>query len=355
MQRTSRKREHIQYALETGQSGKHGFADVKFVPNCIPESSYPHISLATSFGGLDLSSPIIINAMTGGAYETLKINEKLAILARERNLAMAVGSQMAAIKDPSVRNSYEIVRKTHPHGILFANLGGEATPAQALQAIEMIEADALQIHLNVMQELIMPEGDRDFRHMLDRIQRIVEAVPCPVIIKEVGFGISQESAAKLLPTGIKGLDVGGSGGTNFAAVENERRQIQRDMFNDWGMTTVQSLMEVSQFREHADIMATGGIRNGLEIAKALALGASSVGMAGFFLQLVLNQSEEEGLGAIDEVHDQIRIAMTALGIHRIQDFVTCPLVITGSSFHWASMRGLDCSRYSQRKKGAEQA
>lgn len=351
MQRTSRKREHIQYALETGQSGNHGFTDVKFVPNCIPESSFSSVSLATTFGGLHLSSPIIINAMTGGASETLSINEKLAALARERNLAMAVGSQMAAIKDSTVRDSYEIVRKTHPKGIIFANLGGEATPAQALQAIEMIEADALQIHLNVMQELIMPEGDRDFRHLLDRLQRIVEAVPCPVFIKEVGFGISQGAAGRLLATGIKGLDVGGSGGTNFAKIENERRQDPRDMFNEWGMSTVQSLMEVSCFRDRVDIMATGGIRNGLEVAKALALGASSVGMAGYFLELVLNQSKEQSLHAIDDLHDQIRTAMTALGIHSTYDFITCPLVISGSSYHWASMRGLDCSSYSQRNKG----
>ncbi len=354
MQRTSRKREHIQYAIETGQSGQHGFADVKFVPNCIPESSFTHISLATTIGGLSLSSPIIINAMTGGAHETLSINEKLAVLARERCLAMAVGSQMAAIKDPSVRDSYEIVRKTHPNGIFFANLGGEATPAQALQAIEMIEADALQIHLNVMQELIMPEGDRDFRRMLDRIQRIVEAVPCPVFIKEVGFGMSRESAARLLSTGIRGLDVGGAGGTNFAQIENERRQVPLDMFNDWGMTTVESLMEVSHFRHQVDIMATGGIRNGLEVAKALALGASTVGMAGFFLGQVLHQSEQQSLQAIDDLHNQICIVMSALGIHRIQDFITCPLVISGSSYHWASMRGLDCSSYSQRERARDE-
>jgi len=348
MQRASRKKEHIQFAVQTGQSGNHGFDDVKFVPNSIPESKYSSTCLNTMIGGLHLSSPIIINAMTGGTDETAKINEKLAVIAKECGLAMAVGSQMAAIKEPSESDSYSIIRRVHPNGIFMANLGAEATVSQALQAVEMIEANMLQIHLNVMQEMIMPEGDRDFRGVCERIQAIVEAVPCPVLIKEVGFGISHESVARLLPLGISVVDVGGSGGTNFAKIENQRRTQRLEMFNDWGMTTVQSLLEMAPFLDQVDIVATGGIRNGLEITKALALGASAVGMAGFFLQLVLDHDIQESIEEIQRLHHQIRLAMTVLGAERIEELRKKPLVISGDSFHWANMRGFDCSLYSKR-------
>lgn len=350
MSRTSRKKEHIRFAAQTGQSGHHGFEDVKFVHNCIPESTYSSTTLNTTIGGLPLSSPIVINAMTGGADETTIINEKLAILAKECGLAMAVGSQMAAIKDPSVAHSYSVIRRIHPEGIFMANLGSEASVSQALEAVEMIEANMLQIHLNVMQELIMPEGDRDFQGVSERIQAIVEAVPCPVLIKEVGFGMSHESAAKLIPLGISVLDVGGSGGTNFAKIENERRPEDRlEMFNDWGMTTVQSLLEVGSYLNQVDIMATGGINNGLEIAKALSLGASAVGMAGFFLKLVLEHSEKESIIRVEQLHHQIRLVMTALGAQKVKQLQTQPLVITGDSYQWATMRGIDCTIFSNKR------
>jgi isopentenyl-diphosphate delta-isomerase len=348
MQRTSRKNEHVQYAVQTGQNGQQGFAEVKFVHNCIPQSKYSDISLQTTFGGLQLSSPIIINAMTGGAEETLKINERLAWVAREAKLAMAVGSQMAAIKDPSVKHTYDVVRQVNPNGILFANLGSEATVDHAQQAVEMIQADALQIHLNVMQELIMPEGDRDFNGVLERIAAIVEALPCPVFIKEVGFGISQEAAKQLIQAGISGMDVGGRGGTNFAAIENQRRVVPLAMLEDWGMTTVQSLLEVYSLNQCVNIMATGGLQNGLDITKSLALGASAVGMAGFFLRLATMHSEQEMLAAVLELHEQIILIMTALGARSIAQIQNCPVVISGDSFHWATMRGIDCKALAQR-------
>ncbi|MEW9669724.1 type 2 isopentenyl-diphosphate Delta-isomerase [Ammoniphilus sp. 3BR4] len=353
MQRTSRKNDHIKFAIQTGQSGRQGFEDVKFVHNCIPQSIVSDISLDTTFGGLSLSSPIVINAMTGGAKETYKINQKLARLARAGKLAMAVGSQMAAIKDPSVRDSYTIVREEYPDGIILANLGAEASPDQALEAVEMIAADGLQIHLNIMQELIMPEGDRDFRGVLERIEAIVKAVPCPVIVKEVGFGMSQESIQFLLETGISAIDVGGSGGTNFARIENARREIPLDMLDDWGMTTVQSLLEASLFLDRVDIMATGGVRNGLEVAKSLALGASAVGMAGYFLHLVTQMTEQESQFAVKHLHEQLLLVMAAVGAMDVSDLRTCPAVIAGDSYHWAIMRGIDCTLLSKRKLRGE--
>ena len=214
--------------------------------------------------------------------------------------------------------------------------------------MEMIEADGLQIHLNVIQELVMPEGDRDFRGLLERLQAIVETVKCPVLVKEVGFGMARESVSKLLDTGISGIDVGGSGGTNFARIENARREIPLDMFNEWGMTTVQSLLEVSSFFGKTDIIATGGIQNGMEVAKALSLGACAAGMAGFFLRLVTGRNEEESLAAIAALHEQLRLVMSALGAEDITQLRHCPLVISGESYHWSRMRGIDCSVFSKR-------
>jgi isopentenyl-diphosphate delta-isomerase len=214
--------DHIQFALETREEESSIWDDISFAPNSLPNISYGNCNLAASLPPLLLSSPLLINAMTGGAPAVTAINQKLAVIARERGLAMAVGSQMAALRDPAVRESYHVVRRENPKGMVFANLGAEATVEQAVQAVEMIEANGLQIHLNVMQELLMPEGDRDFRGYLDNIRRIKEHVGVPVIVKEVGFGMSAESMEKLADAGITLLDVGGRGGTNFAKVENRR-------------------------------------------------------------------------------------------------------------------------------------
>jgi isopentenyl-diphosphate Delta-isomerase len=350
MQRTSRKLEHLQNALRLQSQGLANFEEVRFVHNCIPESDFSQTSVATTIGELKLSSPIIINAMTGGAAETKETNRRLAVLAKEKGLAMAVGSQMAAIKDSSVTDSYTIVRDVNPDGIVFANLGAYASVEAAKQAVEMIEANALQLHLNVMQELIMPEGDRSFTRILEQIQAIVEAVPCPVIIKEVGFGMALDSAVKLAELGVQAIDVGGRGGTNFAKIENLRRELPFAMFDDWGQTTIQSLLELTALQENVDIIATGGIEDGLQIAKALSLGGSAVGMAGVFLRAVTRFSLNEQIEFVDRLHDQIRIAMTALGATTIKGLQNCPLIISGSSYHWATQRGIDCTKFAQRQR-----
>ena len=346
---TSRKMDHVHYALKFGQSGKQGLADIEFVPNCIPEVSMHSIDLRTKLGGIALQHPIIINAMTGGSPETEDINRELAIVAREKKLAMAVGSQMSAIRNKDVISSYQVVRRMNPHGVLFANLGSEATLEQAKHAVEMIGADALQIHLNVMQELIMPEGDRDFRGMLDRIAAIVEGVSVPVIIKEVGFGIMRESAAKLKALGAKLLDVGGAGGTNFARIENSRRSIPLQWLNQWGSTTSIALLEVAQQFASESIIASGGITNSLEIAKALSLGAVAVGIAGTFLRVLRSEGIEALLNQVDEMTEGLKLVMTALGKDTIKDLWNAPLIITGKTAEWCNVRGIDLRRYATRK------
>jgi isopentenyl-diphosphate Delta-isomerase len=346
--RASRKMEHVKHALRLGQSGQQGLDDLKLVHNCLPETSSQQIKLHTSIGELQLSSPILINAMTGGSSETEIINRELAIVAREKKLAMAVGSQMAAIKDSQVAESYKIVRKVNPDGVIFANIGSEATVEQAKQAVEMIEANALQIHLNVMQELIMPEGDRSFIGMEQRIADIVERVSVPVIVKEVGFGIMRESAARLRRLGVPIIDVGGTGGTNFAAIENARRTKQMDWLNECGSKTSIALLEALTVYPKGAIIASGGIRNPLEIIKALTAGASVVGMAGAFLHVLQTEGMESLLQHVDELHDGLIMVMTALGTSQISDLWNTPLVITGETAEWCASRGISINEYGAR-------
>lgn len=347
--RESRKMDHIRYALSLGPSGENGFSDIRFVHNCLPGVSMDQIALDTTIGDLKLSSPIVINAMTGGAHETEEINRELAVAARELKLAMAVGSQMTALRNPDVESSYKVVRKVNPNGIVFANLGGEATVEQALRAVDMLNANALQIHLNCMQELIMPEGDRDFRGTLERIAEISDKLPIPVIVKEVGFGMSAECAVRLKEIGIRIIDIGGAGGTNFAAIENARRDIPLSSLNDWGIPTCSSLIECSQVYPYGGIIASGGITDSLDIAKALALGASAAGIAGAFLKVLRQDGTQPLIDTIKRTENGLRLIMTALGSPNIPSLWNVPLVIGGATAEWCRARGIDARTYGCRR------
>lgn len=349
MTRSKRKWDHIQYALTTGQSRDTGFDDITFIHQSLPDSSIEQVSLKTMVGELSLSSPLFINAMTGGGGErTEEINRQLAIIASETRVAMAVGSQMSSIKNSSEISTYKIVRKENPNGLIFANLGSEASVDQALQAVDMLEANALQIHLNTIQELTMPEGDRDFTGALRRMEDIVKKLPVPVIVKEVGFGMSRETAKKLTQVGISIVDVGGFGGTNFAKIENERRNRLLSFFNSWGIPTVVSIAEVKYSFPDLTVLGSGGIQSSLDVVKALSLGASAVGLAGYILKILLEEGIEESMTEIEEIKKEIGYVMTALGSTTIKDLQKAPLVIEGKTHHWLNERGINTKNYSNR-------
>lgn len=339
MSRSSRKLDHLNLAIETYAKAFQGFENVHFVHQALPEASFEETTITTSIGGLSLSSPIIINAITGGAHETTKINRDLALVAKETGLAMAVGSQMSAIKNKEYVSSYKIVREVNPDGIIIGNLGMEATVEQAKEAIEMLGADALQIHLNVIQELIMPEGDRDFRGTLERIKEIKEAISIPLIIKEVGFGISREVAVSLLANGITIVDVGGKGGTSFARIENSRRDTPINIFDSWGIDTATSILEVKSVAG-IDVIGSGGIQSSLDIAKAIVLGASAVGIAGTFLKSLNEDGVDGTIKLIDDLHYQLKLLMTGLGTKTIADLQDSPRVITGHLKDWCLQRNI---------------
>ncbi|WP_134683280.1 type 2 isopentenyl-diphosphate Delta-isomerase [Brevibacillus migulae] len=341
MSRSSRKWEHVQHALATKREKSSHFDEMIFLPNSLPNIYYGNSSLATRLACWELSSPIMINAMTGGSVETQEINQKLAIVAKEKGLAMAVGSQMAAMRDKEVEATYSIVRRENPAGIIFANLGAEASVEQAKRAVAMIEANGLQIHLNVMQELIMPEGDRDFTGYLQNVERMVKEAGVPIIVKEVGFGMSRETYQRLVDVGVRIIDVGGHGGTNFAEIENKRRDDPLHMFETWGLSTVQSLLEAGAWkRPDVDFVASGGIRHGLDVCKAIALGASAAGMAGTFLELVQTKAMEQCLEAVDHLHHQIRMTLTALGCEQLSQLRARPYTLSSELWSWAVQRGI---------------
>lgn len=347
--RAQRKIEHIQHALSTGQQHKNGLDDITFVHQSLPNLSVNDIDLSSKVGELFLSSPLLINAMTGGGGEdTVIINEALSKAAGEANIAVAVGSQMSAIKDKSERPSYEIMRKVNPKGTIFANLGSEATVDQAKVAVDMLEANALQIHLNVVQELVMPEGDRDFTNALKRIEDITRKVNVPVIVKEVGFGINRETTSKLYEVGVSAIDVGGYGGTNFSEIENLRRQRFLTYFNQWGISTAASIAEVRSVNHQLPIIGSGGIQNALDVAKAIALGASVVGIAGYFLKIFIEKGYEDLVQEINFILEDLTLIMTALGAKTVKDLQNAPLVISGNTHHWLTERGIQTTSFSRR-------
>ena len=340
MSRKKRKLEHIEYALKTGQSKETGLDDVMFVHVSLPEISLDDVRIETKMGGLNLSSPIFINAMTGGGgSETEEINRALAIASRETGIAMAVGSQMSALRDEREQKTYRIVRQENSNGVIFANVGSEAAVDEAKRAIEMIEANAIQIHINAIQELVMPEGDRDFSNTLSRIEKICNSVSVPVIVKEVGFGMSKETVTSLANIGVQMVDISGFGGTNFAVIENERRNRLLSFFNSWGISTAASIVEASK-TPLMTVLASGGIQNAMDVAKSLALGADAVGIAGYFLKIYKEQGLDCLIDEINFVHNDLKIIMTALGVKNISELQKVKKIINGDTYHWLSQRKL---------------
>nr|WP_026174127.1 type 2 isopentenyl-diphosphate Delta-isomerase [Effusibacillus pohliae] len=341
MSREKRKLDHIRLALSSPPGGGSDFDDLQFVHRSLPETNLEDCCLNTQIGGLALSSPVFINAMTGGAAAAKEINQRLAEAARETGVALAVGSQRAALINPELVDTYRIVRKVNPHGIIIANLGAGASVDDAQRAIEMVEANLLQLHLNVPQELVMPEGDRHFKGMLAAIQAVVERVSTPVIVKEVGFGMCRETYTQLKGIGVSIVDVGGRGGTNFVTIENRRRgKGEYEYLTDWGQSTAVSLLEAKGLTG-VDLISSGGIRHPLDMAKSLALGAKAVGVAGPILRILTQQGVQGVIEAIGSWHEQLRTIMTLVGTESVEGLTSVPLVVTGKTKQWCEARGID--------------
>lgn len=350
--KNNRKNEHVSLAehfyTETHETD---FNHIRFVHHSIPETGTHKIDLSTSFAGLSMAQPFYINAMTGGSPWTKKINEKLAIVARDTGLLMASGSLSAGLKDPSVADSFTIIRETNPTGQILANLGGGQTLENAKKAIDLIQANALQIHLNTPQEIVMPEGDRDFSSWMTKLEQIVNGVDVPVIAKEVGFGMSLETIQQLQSIGIKTIDVSGKGGTNFAQIENYRRtKNSMDFLEVWGQSTAISLLEAHPFMDSTEILASGGIRTQMDILKSLALGAKAAGISGYFLHYILQKGVEETIAHVEQIKEQLVSVMTLLGAESVAELQQTDLIITGSVKDWCDARNIDFRSFARRNR-----
>lgn len=322
---SQRKDDHINYAL--AQPVKHNdFDRFRFVHHSLPSTSLDTIDLSTTLGPFTLKVPFFINAMTGGSEQSLEINEKLAKLAKACDLAMATGSVSIALKDPSLSDSFTILSKVNPEGLRFANVGAGTHSSKLNQAVDLVHAQACQVHLNALQELIMPEGDKDFSSWWSDLEECVLNSKVPLIVKEVGFGMSPSLILKLESLGITMIDVSGHGGTDFAWIENQRRDHSLDFFNDWGLSTLESLLSI-QGKTKVDLIASGGIRNALDIAKALAAGAKVVGLSSYFLKLVTDYSMEEAIVEVERLKEELKMIMCALDVSSIESLRSCSYVL----------------------------
>ena len=315
---SDRKAEHIHLALDPGmQPHKNYFDDYRFEHQALPELDYDAIDLSCSFLGRDLAAPLLISCMTGGTPEAARINRNLALAAETMGIAVGVGSQRKALEDASTVGDFRI-RPYAPSVPILANLGAvQLNYGYGLEhcrrAVAMIEADALVLHLNPLQEVIQPEGQRNFAGLLDKIGHIAGNLEVPLIIKEVGCGISRAVAERLMRVGVKVVDTAGAGGTSWARIEAARARDEGlgDLFADWGIPTPIAIQRLSEV-PGLTIIGSGGIRHGIDAAKALAPGADLVGMAYRSLPPA-NESSEAVVEKVRRVVDELRMSMFCAG------------------------------------------
>ncbi len=308
----SRKDDHIEKALQQ-RAQNNDFDRIRFVPVALPQIATKDINLQTTFLNNTIEVPIYINAMTGGTKRAKGINAKLATIAKHFHIPLVLGSLSEAIKHDAAKPSYQIARKIIPKntGMILANIGADKSLDLMQKALDIIDGDGLQIHLNAPQELLMPEGERDFKAWGKNLKD-AQQIKVPLMAKSVGYGISYETMLKLKAIGFKAVDISGRGGTDFNAIENSRSLYAMPYLNQWGLSTVESLLEAKKI-EGLTLYASGGIRHALDIVKALALGAEAVGMASYFLHLIEDNSLDEALEKTTQLIVDIKRIMTMLG------------------------------------------
>ncbi len=320
----NRKTEHLRVCLEEDVEFREitsGLEKYRFTHCCLPELDYNDINVETTFLGKSLGAPILISSMTGGTELAHLVNTRLAIVAQNYRLAMGVGSQRIALEQPQLASTFA-VRNLAPDILLFANLGAVQLNYgcgldECLRLIDLLEADALIFHLNPLQEMVQSRGDSNFRGLLAKITQICSRLPVPVLVKEVGNGISSVMAKKLIEAGVAAIDVAGAGGTSWAKVESKRAKDKRqarlgEVFADWGLSTTECITSIRAIAPTIPLIASGGLKNGLDIAKAIALGADLAGLARPFLTAAI-ESEE----AVDELVQfliaELKIALFCTG------------------------------------------
>lgn len=331
-----RKAEHLRIAAKTESGFKAKttlLEEVELLHCALPELAVSDIDLSADLFGKRLRSPLYFSGMTGGTRDARAINQSLARVAERRGIAFGLGSQRAMLRDPSLNSTYD-VRSVAPRALVFANLGAvqaaALTPVEVKSLVENVGADALCIHLNPAQELIQSAGDRDFRGCVEAITKISREVGIPVIVKEVGAGISRGVAEMITAAGAKGIDVAGAGGTSWVGIEALRsaneddRTLGKELW-DWGIPTAACLLSIVDLP--VTVMASGGLKTGLDIAKTLALGAAAAGVAGEALRALIDGGEEGLDRWLDKLERTLRAVMLLTGSRTIADLRRAPRVI----------------------------
>jgi isopentenyl-diphosphate delta-isomerase len=326
-----RKKEHIELCLTDDvafKSKTNGFELYDFEHYAITEVELDKIDLSTRFYGKKINYPFLISCMTGGTSEAERINEKLAFAAKELNIPIGVGSQRQALEDKSHHSTYRVVRKNAGNVPVLGNIGA----AQVIQSnkldedlkflIDLIEADAMVVHVNPLQELLQPEGEPNFKGLLKKLEKAIPRIKVPVIVKEVGSGISPKAAKNLLDIGVKGIDVSGSGGTSWAAVELIRTKREDSYLREWGLPTSYCIREIKKLKKEYKflLIGSGGIVNGIDCTKALALGADVAASARVLLREIMARDVDGVINLINDWFSTTKNIMYLTGCEKIKKF-----------------------------------
>jgi isopentenyl-diphosphate delta-isomerase len=330
-----RKSEHLHINLEKDVSFPRlttGLEHYRFVHNALPDVALDEVDLTTVFLGKLLQLPLLISSMTGGTAEAQRINFHLAEGAQAAGIAMGLGSLRAVLEAPHLADTFRM-RHLAPDILLFANLGAIQLnagfgPDECQKAVELVEADALILHLNPLQEVLQEDGDTDWRGLLSKIEKVCREIGVPVVVKEVGWGISAQVACQLVEAGVTAIDIAGAGGTSWSQVEmyrapTERRRRHCAQFADWGIPTAEALTAVRAALPSTPIIASGGLHSGMDLAKVLALGADLGGLAGPFLKAA-NHSAQAVTDLVAELADILRTVMFCLGIRDVKSLKCTP-------------------------------
>ncbi len=356
-----RKADHIEISLKENVESESpsGFEDIHLVHRSLPEIDLEDVSTETRLFGKHLSAPLLISAITGGTPKAAEINRVLARVAEEKQIGLCLGSQRIAIVKPETEYSFKVAREEAPSTLIMGNLGCPQLSmgwgiAEARRCVEMVEADALAVHMNPLQEAVQIGGDTKYRGVLEGLRALSLELEVPLVLKETGAGVSWEVAVEIQEAGAQGLEVSGLGGTSWSAVEHhiakqanlKRMEYLGRSFWNWGIPTAVSLVEAAE-KTSLTLISSGGVRSGVDIAKSLALGAFAGGMARPFLAKAL-EGEQALSEFVEDIIQEIRLAMFLTGCQRVEELRRVPVVILGRTAEWLERRGISPGRYARR-------
>lgn len=383
-----RKDDHLRLAMAQHTPDRpRDYDHVTFVHHALAGGASDAVSLASPAFGWPV--PLYVSGMTGGTEQATRVNRGLGVLGRETGLPVAVGSMGIVLREPETAASFTVVREENPDGFVLANTNANVTGAQAAHLVDVLGADALQVHLNAPQEIAMPEGDRDFSRWADAVAEIVAAAGVPVVVKEVGAGLSRGTIAVLRDLGVAAVDVAGRGGTDFGAIESARRpESERAYLAGWGQSAVTSLLEAAGLdgvgrassglasgvagtaalgtgglatglpgssgpAAGVALLASGGVRHALDVVRALALGADAVGVAGTFLHTLLEDGPDALVALVQRWLSEIRDLMALLGADDVPALRRTDVLLSGPVREYAELRGLDVTAYARRSSWSQ--